>query len=140
MVRLKGDTTAHHYSISITDDSLSVLYSKHVLAYPLPTSFPRSIVPSRSIRPRQPRGIFSRSPSTTVLSSLTTTTGIGSLLRGYATFVESFVKRKLDLGSIGTGIEMDEVKELHSELWTAVDTYDVGEGGTGEGDGEGEGE
>ena len=139
MVRLKGDTTVR-YSISLTDGSLSAPYSKHVLAYPLPTSFPRSIVPSRSIRPRQPKGIFSRSPSTTVLSSLTTTTRTGSLLRGYATFVESFVKRKLDLGGIGTGIEMDEVKELHSELWTAADTYDVGEGGTGEGEAEGEAE
>jgi hypothetical protein len=52
-----------------------------------------------------------------------TTTHTGSLLRGYATFIEGFVKRKLDLERIGDGIEMDEVRELHSELWTAVDNY-----------------
>lgn len=54
-------------------------------------------------------------------------------------FIENFVKRKLDLGSIGARIEMDDVRELHGELWTAVDNYDGGEGGAGEGEGEGDG-
>ncbi|KAF9644227.1 tubulin nucleotide-binding domain-like protein [Thelephora ganbajun] len=116
--------------------------SKRALAYPLPTSFPRSIVPPQSLRPRQPKGIFSRSPSTTVLSSLTTTTHTGSLLRGYATFIGSFVKRKLDLESVRAGTEMDEVRELNDGLWTIVDNYGEGGGGgeTGEDEGEGDGE
>lgn len=97
--------------------------SNHMLAYPLPTSFPRSTIPLQSIRPRQPKGIFSRSPSTTVLSTLTTTTHTGSLLKGYAEFVEGLVKRRIDLGSIGARVEMDEVRELHDELWTVVDNY-----------------
>jgi len=52
------------------------------------------------------------------------------------------VKRKLDLEGIGTRIEMDEVKELHSELWTVVDNYGGGggEGGTGEAEWEDEDE
>ena len=55
-------------------------------------------------------------------------------------FVESFMKRKLDLGRIGAKTDMDEVRELRSELWTIVDNY-CGEGdGPGEGEGEGEGE
>jgi hypothetical protein len=33
------------------------------------------------------------------------------------------VKRKLGLEGIGGGIEMDEVQEVHSDLWTAVDNY-----------------
>ena len=33
------------------------------------------------------------------------------------------MKRKLDLERIGGGIEMDEVREVHSELWTVVDNY-----------------
>lgn len=134
-----------HYSTRFeapVDNGILAPYRRHALAYPLPTSFPRSIIPSQSVKPRQPKGIFSRSPSTTVLSSLATTTHTGSLLRRYATFIESFVKRKLDLGSIGASIEMDEVKELNSELWTVVDNYGggVGDGGAGEGEGEGEGE
>jgi hypothetical protein len=39
------------------------------------------------------------------------------------------VKRKLDLGSIGTSIEMDEVRELSSELWAVADNYGGGEEG-----------
>jgi len=75
----------------------------------------------RSVRPRQQKGIFSRSPSTTALSTLTTTTHTRSLLNGYATFTEGFVKRKL--GFEGIGIEMDEVRELHTDLWAVVDNY-----------------
>ena len=47
------------------------------------------------------------------------------------------MKRSVDLGSIGSGVEMDEVRELHNELWTVVDGYDRGggEGETGECDG-----
>jgi len=63
-----------------------------------------------------------------------TTTHTCSLLGGYAKFIESFVKRKLDLGNIGVKIEMDEVKELHGELWSVVDNYGGGEGGKGEGE------
>jgi hypothetical protein len=63
-----------------------------------------------------------------VLSTLTTTTHTSLLLKGYAKFVESLVKRKIDLGSIGTRVEMDEVRELHDELWTTVDNY----GGNGD--------
>ena len=48
------------------------------------------------------------------------------------------MKRKLDLGNIGAKIEMEEVRELYDELWTAVDNYGGGEGGAGEGEGEGE--
>jgi hypothetical protein len=66
--------------------------------------------------------------STTAISPQTTTTHIGSLLRRYATFVENFVKRELDLGSIAARIEMGDTRELNSELWTAVDGY--GEGGS----------
>ena len=33
------------------------------------------------------------------------------------------MKRKLGLEGIGGGIEMDEIRELHSELWTTVDNY-----------------
>ena len=73
-----------------------------------------------------------------MFSSLTTTTHTRSLLRGYATFVEGFVKRKLDLGNIGAKIEMEEVRELHDELWTIVDDYGGGEDGAGEGEGGGE--
>ena len=137
MARLKGDITTH-YSISLIDNWVFASSSKHELAYPLPTSFPRSIVPSQSIRPRQPKGIFSRSPSTAMFSSLATTTHTSSLLRGYATFIEGFVKRKLDPGNIGAKIEMDEVRELHGELWTIVDNYGGGEEGAGEDKGEGE--
>jgi len=139
MARLKGDITAR-YSISLTDNWVPVSISKHALAYPLPTSFPRSIVPSQTIRPRQPKGIFSRSPSTAMFSSLMTTTHTSSLLRGYATFIEGFVKRKLDPGNIGAKTEMDEVRELHGELWTVVDNYGRGEEGEGGSEGEGGGE
>ncbi|KAF9644224.1 hypothetical protein BDM02DRAFT_1055057 [Thelephora ganbajun] len=59
---------------SLIDKSAPVSCSGHTLVYPLPTSFPRSIIPPPSLRPGQPKGLFSRSPSTTVLSSLTTTT------------------------------------------------------------------
>ena len=135
MVLSKGGVTVQ-VLISLIDNSTFASCSKHALAYPLPTSFPRSIIPSQSIRPREPRGIFSRSPSTTALSSLTTTTHTRSLLRGYATFVERFVKRELDLRSIGAGIEIDEVRELNSGLWTIADSYG---GGGGEGE-ESEGE
>ena len=47
------------------------------------------------------------------------------------------MKRGVNLGSIGAGIEMDEVRELHNELWTVVDGYDGGggEGAMGECDG-----
>ena len=55
-------------------------------------------------------------------------------------FIESFVKRKLDLERIGAKLDMDEVRELRSELWTIVDNYCGGEGGPGEGEGQGEGE
>jgi len=57
-------------------------------------------------------------------------------------FIESFVKRKVDVGSIGARLEMDEVRELDGELWTVVDNYGAGGGeeGTGEGTGEGDGE
>ena len=41
------------------------------------------------------------------------------------------MKRKLDLGSIGARIEMDEVRELNSELWLAAGSYNEG-GGEGE--------
>ena len=40
------------------------------------------------------------------------------------------MKRRVDLGNIGATIEIDEVRELHNELWTVVDGYD---GGGGEG-------
>lgn len=33
------------------------------------------------------------------------------------------MKKKLGLESIGAGVEMDEVKELHNELWTVADNY-----------------
>ena len=134
-VPLKGGITTHD-PIPLVDNSLSVSHRKHALAYPLPTSFPRSIVPPQSIRPRERKGIFSRSPSTTALSSLTTTTHTGSLLRGYAIFVESFVKGKVDLRNIGALVEMDEVRELNSELWTIVDNYGGGEGAESEAEGE----
>ena len=127
MVRSKGNIAVHN-PISPTNGTIPDFRSKHALAYPLPTSFPRSIIPSQSIRPRQQKGIFSRSPSTTALSTLTATTQCCSLLRRYATFVENVVKRSVDLGSIGSGVEMDEVRELHNELWTVVDGYDGGEG------------
>lgn len=125
MVHLKGNIAVSqpHVLMALAHNIITVFRSKHALAYPLPTSFPRSLVPLRSIRPRQPKGIFSRSPSTTALSTLTTTTHMGSLLRGYATFIEGFVKRKLGLESVGAGVEMDEVRELYSELWTVVDNY-----------------
>lgn len=42
------------------------------------------------------------------------------------------------MGSIGAKIEMEEVRELHDELWTVVDNYGKGEAGTGEGEGEGD--
>lgn len=58
-----------------------------------------------------------------------TTTRTGLLLNRYATFVESFVLRKLDLGSIGARIEMDDVRELNSELWTVAGNYSRGDGG-----------
>ena len=54
--------------------------------------------------------------------------------------IESFVKRKIDLERIGAKIDMDEVRELRSELWTIVDNYCGGEEGPGVGEGEGEGE
>lgn len=57
-----------------------------------------------------------------------TTTNTGSLLRGYAAFVENFVRRKIDLENIEARIEMDEVREMHNEMWTLVDNY----GGGGE--------
>jgi hypothetical protein len=128
MAPSKGSVPVRN-SISLIDSRAAIPHSKHALAYPLPTSFPRSIIPPQSVRPREPKGIFSRSPSTNAISSLTTTTHTGSLLGGYATFVENFVKRKLDLGSIGTSIEMDEVRELSSELWTVADNYGGGKGG-----------
>ena len=130
MVPSKGGVITHDL-ISLVDDRILPSRSGHTLAYPLPTSFPRSIIPLQSIRPRESKGIFSRSPSTTTLSSLTTTTHTGSLLRSYATFTESSVKRKLGLGSIGGMIEIDEVRELSSGLWTIVDNYG---GGVGEGE------
>ena len=140
MVLSKGGVTAHDL-IYLTDDSVLASCRGHALAYPLPTSFPRSVIPLDSIRPKEPKGIFSRSPSTTALSSLTTTTHTGSLLRRYATFIESFVKRRFDLGSIGARIEVDEVRELNNGLWTTVDNYGGGEGeGEGGGGGEGGGE
>ena len=118
------------YTIQISSlTTTSASNSKRVFAYPLPTSFPRSIIPSQSIRPREPKGIFSRSPSTTALSSLTTTARTGSLLNRYATFIESFVLRKLDLGSVGARIEMDDVRELNSELWAVFGGYSEGDGG-----------
>ena len=123
----KGEITVHDSDFLIDHDF--GFYSKRSLAYPLPTSFPRSIIPSQSIRPREPKGIFSRSPSTTALSSLTTTTRTGSLLNRYATFIESFVLRKLDLGSVGARIEMDDVRELNNELWAVVGGYSEGDGG-----------
>lgn len=46
------------------------------------------------------------------------------------------MKRELDLRSIGAGIEIDEVRELNSGLWTIADSYG---GGGGEGE-ESEGE
>ena len=55
-------------------------------------------------------------------------------------FVESFVKRKLDLGRIGAKIDVDEVKGLRGGLWTIVDNYCEDGDGPGEGGGEGEGE
>ena len=110
----------------ITYDTTPFSHRKHVFAYPLPTSFPRSIVPPDSIAPREPQGILSRSHSTTALSTLTTTTNAGALLRGYATFVGNFVKRRLDPGSTGIGIETGDVRELHNELWTVVDGYGGG--------------
>ena len=33
------------------------------------------------------------------------------------------MKRKVDLEGLGAGIEMDEVNELHNELWAVVDNY-----------------
>lgn len=42
--------------------------------------------------------------------------------------MENFVKRRFDLESVGARIEMDDVRELHSELWTIVDNYG-GDGG-----------
>ena len=110
----------------ITYNTAPFSHRKHVFAYPLPTSFPRSIIPPGSIAPRQPQGILSGSHSITAISTLTTTTNAGSLLRGYATFVGNFVKRKLDLGSTGIGIETDDVRELYNELWTVVDGYGGG--------------
>lgn len=56
------------------------------------------------------------------------------------------MKRKIDVGNIGARLEMDEVRELDSELWTVVDNYGAGGGeegmgeGTREGEGEGDGE
>lgn len=46
------------------------------------------------------------------------------------------MKRELDLRSIGAGIEIDEVREFNSGLWTIADSYG---GGGGEGE-ESEGE
>ena len=58
------------------------------------------------------------------------------------------MKRELDLRSIGAGIEIDEVRELNSGLWTIADSYGGGGGVKGErvrggeagGEGESEGE
>ena len=72
-------------------------------------------------------------------SQTTTTTYTGPLLGRYAIFIERFIKRKLDPGIIGAGIEMDKVRELNNGPRVVADDYagdggDEGEGGWSRGE------
>ena len=57
-------------------------------------------------------------PNIQMTSSISTTSKTTMLLGKHAEFVEKCVKRRVDVG-----MEVDEVKELASELWTMHDAY-----------------
>ncbi|EPQ55584.1 tubulin nucleotide-binding domain-like protein [Gloeophyllum trabeum ATCC 11539] len=95
----------------------------HAPALPLPTSFPPIINPSLRIPPATPdKKARATTYSTRCLSSLYATSVTSRLFSSYASFVEDCVKRKKQFKEI-LGMEVDEIKELASELWMMHDAY-----------------
>ena len=109
------------------------------IAYPLPSSFPsffRAQHLNADLR-RTPRGgIFTRSRSVPMVSTLGSGRALPRLLTQYAEFVRDCLRRKVDWTILG--MDEDGARELRDDLWSIRDNFGEShelsndEGGLGE--------
>ncbi|KAF5340043.1 hypothetical protein D9611_012424 [Ephemerocybe angulata] len=98
----------------------------HSLGYPLPTSFPSFLLPDNAIE-QGSQSLIATTPDSTIgtikgVATLSTGTGkMPALLRRYATFAETCLKKRAQAALSESGIDLDDLRELVNDLWAMHD-------------------
>ncbi|KAJ7046455.1 Misato segment II tubulin-like domain-containing protein [Mycena alexandri] len=130
--------TAYNERLNSSAVDISVVFSTHAAAYPLPTSFPAFFWPAPPTGPPSATvPVLSRPRSTPLFSSIGATSGTADLFSNYARFLDDSVRRKISLED--AGIDLDEMGDLANDFWTLHDTAG-GETNRDDSDSDGRGE
>ncbi|KXN85944.1 Protein DML1 [Leucoagaricus sp. SymC.cos] len=104
-------TTFYHFGHPLTEPLHTILSSAGTP--PLVTSF--FVTTARSSLVNSLDGIH-------MLSRLSTSNGLAQRFKGYASFVDASLRRRAP-GLLSVGIDLEDIRELVSDLWSIYDSY-----------------